>query len=265
MKNNSFIILMCILGILLLSIMSYSVLKNLKEYERVQSIDVNSVKYEKLDELKKKILNSPYFKESKIELDEEREKLTIDKSLELTIKSNRYVMNIKDSKLENKYCELVDAIEMSLGLEVGKSLNTCKEALKGVISVFGLNVDFGSDFKTINLNNEVPITLYDDTNSHKEKELISIEEVNYNIKIDDYIFTSLSVNLDDKKLNVCSNIFNEKNKKEKTFVIKLFDKNKEMLLEKEYNYLNDTSKYISFCIEFDISNEKPAYYSIEKK
>ncbi len=89
MKNNSFIILMCILGILLLSIMSYSVLKNLKEYERVQSIDVNSVKYEKLDELKKKILNSPYFKDSKIELDEEREKLTIDKSLELTIKSNR--------------------------------------------------------------------------------------------------------------------------------------------------------------------------------
>lgn len=267
MKNNTFIISMCIVGISILFALSMFFFTRLKMKDREPSIDVNAVATERLEKLKKNFKESTYFAESKIEIDEDKLSFTIDKKMEVSLKNNRYVMIIKDPKLEDKYCEIVDVIEHDLGLEWGKSLSTCKSALEGKIGVFGLDVDFNSSYKILSLSNDNKIDIYDESNTHKEEELISLDEINYNIKIDNYILSSLSCNLDNeiKTLNVCGNIFNSKNDKEQDFFLKIFDNNKDELSEKKYTYKNENPKYIPFCIEFNTDGKIPKYYSIRKE
>ena len=96
-------------------------------------------------------------------------------------------MNIKDVQDEEIYCNVVDAVELSLGLEKGKSLETCQNTLKGEMNLGGINVDFFDSYKVLTVKNDLLSTIYNVNNTHNENDPIFVDEINYNIKIEDYL------------------------------------------------------------------------------
>lgn len=232
-----------------------------------QSIEIKPTKKVQLEKLKNEIKASEDFETSSIKIDEEKNSIIIDSSYEVTIKNNYYVMNIKDSKQEETYCKIVDAIEQSKGQEPKKTKETCEKTLKGIINMPGLSADIYDSSKTLLLNIENKITIYDIANSHVEKDLIKDDEINYNIKIDDFAFTSMSINYieNNKTYSIRGNVFNTKNKKNQKFLFKIYDNEKEVIAEKEYTYKNDTKKYIQLFVDIPNEQKNAKYYSIEKR
>lgn len=218
----------------------------------------------KSEKLKLLLLESTYFKDSKIEIDVEKEILTIDGQYTINIKSGSYMMNISDPKLEEGYCKIVDSIETSLGLPSQKSIETCEKTLAGIIEIGGISAEIYDTHKILTVNSEEPAKLYDITREHKENELISIDEINYNINIDDYLFTSMSTNLKEslEEFSICGHVYNEKNKSQK-FNFKIYDQSKKMLNEKTFQFENDKKNYLPFCVNYETSIDNIKYYSIE--
>lgn len=232
-----------------------------------ESIEIKSTKKVQLEKLKDDIKVSEDFRNSNIKIDEEENSIIIDDLYEVTIKNNYYVMNIKDSKQEETYCKIVDAIEQSKGQEPKKTKETCEKTLKGIINMPGLSAEIYDSNKTLLLNIENKMAIYDISSSHVERDLIKDDEINYNIKIDDFAFTSMSINYieNGKTYSIRGNVFNTKNKKNQKFLFKIYDVEKKVIAEKEYVYENDTKKYIQFTVDIPNEQKNAKYYSIEKR
>lgn len=263
MKKTSLIIV----GIILILIISaVATLRILDNKDREPNIEVEPIENTRFQTLKKALESSEYFKDSEITANDSKEIATIDGKYDISIKSGYYMMTIKDTKLESTYCEIVDAVEQSLGAYAGASIETCKETLNGSINIGGISADIFDNYKILTVNSDEPAKLYNIDNSHTADDIISTDEVNYNIKIEDYIITSMSTGFtkEAKLYNVCGHIYNPK-KKTGDFILKIYDKDKNELDTKEYNYSNDTKKYHTFCVEFPLELDAAKYYSLGLK
>lgn len=260
MKKTSFIAIGVILVLIISAIVTIRVLDN---KDREPGIEVEPIENTRFETLKKALKSSTYFKDSEIEPNDSKEIVTIDGKYDISIKSGYYMMTIKDTKLEDTYCEIVDAVEQSLGAYAGTSIETCKETLNGSINIGGISADIYDNYKVLTVNSDEPAKLYNIDNSHAKDDIISTDEINYNIKIDNYIITSMSTGFtkEAKLYNVCGHIYNSK-KKTGDFVLKIYDKDKTELETKEYTYSNDTKKYKTFCVEFPLELDNVKYYSI---
>jgi len=259
-KRNIILIVIIIVLVALALLVLYS--ENDKKDEK---IPLETKEETKSETLKNLLQTSNYFKDSKIIVDSEKQIVKIDDLYDISIKSGYYMMTIKDTKLEEGYCNIVDAVETSLGLEEGSSIETCKKTLDGVINIGGITAEIYDDYKVLSVNSEEKAILYDVKREHKEKELISIDEINYNIDIENYLFTSMTTAFTEasKEYSVCGHIYNQKNK-DKEFLFKIYDTDKNILNEQKFTYKNDTKKYISFCVDFPSDKDNIKYYSVEE-
>ncbi len=261
MKKNIILIIAILIIIFIIGFIIYFSIDKSKD----SSIEVESTEKTKLDALKEILSNSNYFETSKLVSDTENNKITIDEKYDVYIKNGYYMMNIKDEKDEDTYCEVVDAVEQNFGIEAGKSIETCKKTLDGSINMGGINVEFYDNYKVLTVNSEEASSLYNINNSHTADELIFIDEINYDIKIDDYLFTSMSTGYtkDVKLFSICGHLYDDKYK-EKTFIFKTYDVDKNEIAEKSYTYQNDTDKYVTFCVDFENDAGTAKYYSISE-
>ena len=230
----------------------------------ITNSEINNATDERLDKLKKILKDSTYFDNSKFKYDYENLRLTLDDKYDISIKSGTYMMNIKDERSEEFYCKIVDAIEMSFGTDKGEAIETCKETLDGAINLGGISVEFFDNYKVLTVNMNEKATLYSTNSTHVAEELISIDEINYDIKLDNYMFTMMSTNYKEEthELNICGNVFN-KRKKTCNFVFTIYDENKEEIKTSDYKYENDTGKYISFCTVFQDETNSAKFYSLK--
>mgnify|MGYP003571315108 CR=1 FL=1 len=233
-------------------------------YESRNYKDLNETsEMDKLDKLKNILKASGYFDNSKYEYDLENDKITIDNKYDISIKTGYYSMNIKDSKDESVYCNIVDAINISFGGKAGESIETCRLTLEGAIDLGGISVEFFDTYKVLSVSNGEKPTLYNISNSHSEDELISIDEINYDIKIDDYMFTTMSTKYIEqtKVYSICGNIFSYK-KSQDDFLFKIYDEKKEEISDVTYSFSKDSNKYKPFCVEFSENGEFARFYSV---
>lgn len=233
--------------------------------ETEPEIKVETLEEKRFNQFKKALLSSSYFKDSTVEYDLEKVKAVVDGELDVLLKNGVYVMRVKDKREENEYCRIVDAIEMSLGSEEGESLETCKKTLDGSINMGGINVEFYDTYKILSVKANEKALLYDIDKSHIEGDLISVDEINYNVKIDGFLFSSMSTRFDvtSKNFNICGHVF-DANKKNEKFEFSTYDENKTVLKKSEFIYDNKTSKYLSFCTEQEFDKDIVKYYSISK-
>lgn len=259
---NKKTILITILAILLIAVSSTIYSSFSKKNDTTHDYDLEPTK---IETLKKALLDYPDFAKSKITTDKDKNTLMINDKYEIVIKNGYYSMTIKNLKLESDYCRIVDAIEVSLGTQAGKSIETCEKTLAGKINLGGISADLYDTYKVLTVNSEEASTLFDPSKSHKEREIISKDEINYNITIDDYLFTSMSANYttDNKTLKICGNVIEEKDNKDKTFTITTYDKDKKELDKKNYKYENTTNKYVPFCVDYIRELDDVKYYSID--
>ncbi len=209
------------------------------------------------------IKNSHYFDSSNIVFDKENNKLSIDERYEVHIKSGYYMMNVKDEKDEDIYCQIVDSVIMDFGNKKGSALDTCKRTLDGSINMGGINVEFLGTYKVLTVNSEEKSNLYSEENTHISGDFISLDEINYNVQIEKYLLTSLSTGYSDEidTLSICGNIFHPKGT-HKTFEIKIYDADKNIISVNEYNFQNEENIYKPFCTDFIIEENNVKYYSI---
>ena len=223
------------------------------------------LKAEKTEEylvLKEILEDSKYFNESTYNYDKENKIFTIDDKYSINIKNGYYTMDIINNKNDDTYCKIVDAVQMKLGAERGASIETCKMVLDGKINASGINVSSYENHKTLNVNNRELANLYSESSARSDEEEISLDELNYTINIDDYIFSSLNGSYDSelKIYNICGNIYGEdKNKKEFVFILE--DENKASISQEKYEYIKEDN-YSPFCIEFKDVNVEPKYYKV---
>ena len=241
-------------------------MKKLNIPEKKPTIEIETVENTKIATLKKAIETSSYFQNSKIDINATKDSLIIDDSYEIIIKTGYYQMTIKDTKQESTYCKIVDAIEQNLGLKEGKSIDTCEKTLEGSINIGGINAEIYDTYKVLSVNIDTPASLYNIESTHESGDLIPIEKVNYNIKIDNYLLTSMkpTFNENSKLFNICGNIYNKNKKASNNFKITLYDTNKNKLDSKTYKYENKTQKYIPFCVEYPLEINTVKFYSISK-
>lgn len=253
------LILIVVLCIIILGNFVSRFIKNSRAYD----IDVENIEDSRFTKLETALKNSKYFKDSTITFNKEKSLATIDNEYDVSLKNGAYLMMIKDLKKEADYCKIADAIEQSLGHPQDASLETCKETLNGTIGLGGISAEIFDNYKVLSVNAQEPAKLYKVENSHSKDELISTEEIDYDISIDDFVMTTITskFNKDSNTYSVCGNIFNNK-LKEGLFTLKIYDEQKEELLEKPLIYSNDTNKYKPFCVEFPLEIDKVKYYSI---
>ncbi len=259
-KKNILIITIVLIIILITFVILVSLFKNTSD-EQVPSLTTPNTKLETLENI---LSSSTYFKDSSITTNEDKQSLTIDDKYEVIVKSGYYMMTIKDIKLEDTYCQIVDSIETSLGASVGSSIETCTKTLDGLIDMGGISAEIYEDYIILSVNSEELANLYDEFRSHSAEELISVDEINYNLNIDDYLFTSMSTGFTEatKEYTICGHLYNKDNK-EKTFLFKIYDNNKSLLNEQSFTYTNDSNKYTPFCLDFASEVDNIKYYSIE--
>lgn len=235
--------------------------------EATQSLDPdlsNLPQTSSLNKLKEIIISSEYFEKPKFKTDTENNKLTLNDKYDVIIKNGYYMMNIKDVKDEDVYCKIVDAVEMSFGVEKGKSIETCEKTLDGNLNMGGINVEFFETYKVLTVNSEEASTIYNVLNTYKSEELILVEELNYDIQIDKYLFTSMYGGYSDdiKVYSMCGNLYHPSDK-EKEFVFTIYDENKNVIGEKNYLYNNSTNLYSTFCVNFENQIDIVKYYSVK--
>lgn len=262
MKKVSLIL---ISTVLVISLGAVLLIRLVTDEHKNSNLELDKIEEKRYTTLENLLKSSSKFKDSDITANESKEIVTIDKKYDITIKNGYYMMTVKNKEEEKIYCEVVDAVEQSFGKKEGASLETCEETLKGIIEIGGIAVELYDNYKILTVNSEEAAKLYDIDNSHGAKDIISVDEINYNIKIDDYIMTSISTAFTEeaKLYNVCGHIYNANAKNDK-LIFKIYDANKEEIASKEYTYKNDTKKYKTFCTEFALDLDNVKYYSIEK-
>ncbi len=218
----------------------------------------------KLDKLESILKNSTYFSNSTFSKNEVKEILNIDSKYDILIKNGVYSMTIKDSSLEKGYCDIVDAIEYDLGHPFGASIDTCEKTLKGMIEIGGISVEIFDNYKVLTVVSDEQAKLYNVDRTHQNKELISTDEINYNIQLDNFLFTSMSAKFkeNEKNYSICGHLYNAEYDK-KVFKFNIYDNQKQLINTKNYNYINETNKFQNFCIEYSLNTDNVRYYSIE--
>lgn len=238
-----------------------------KPQETSPKVDVEPLPLEdkRFVEFKKILSNSDYFKDSSFIFDSGKAKVTIDGKYDVLIKNGSYVMRIADVNLERDYCQIVDAVEVSLGGEKGESITTCMETLNGSIEIGGISAEIYDTYKILTVKSNEKALLYDITKSHVNGELISVDEINYNIKIDNYLLTSMSASYDSagNLFKVCGHIYNRDDVQDE-FIFATYNEKKERLTESRYKYANDTKKYVHFCVDASMDMDNAKYYSVER-
>lgn len=227
--------------------------------EKVETKEVTS--------LKTALKNYPAFKDSDVIVNEEQTSVRIDDKYDVTIKNNLYSMTIKDHNLESDYCKIVDAIETNLGADIGKSTITCEMTLDGTLNLGGISVEFFDTYKVLTVNADEKAVLYDTANNQENKDIISIDKINYGIDFDNYLFTSMSTNYlsDSKIFKICGNVAETKKTKDKSFTFTIYDESKNPLDNQTFEYKNDTEKYTPFCLDYTRNIDDVRYYSVEQK
>jgi hypothetical protein len=260
MKKKTIAIILLILLIVIVA--ALLIVGNLKKEENEKN-NTEITETTNLDKLEEIINNSGYFEDSSFTKDETNDKLTIDNKYDVYIKSGYYMMYVKDTKDEDTYCKIVDAVEMNLGLEKGQSIETCTKTLDGTINLWRINVEVNDSYKLLTVDNTEKTSLYDASNAHSEGELISLDEINYIINVGNYEFSSMSNGISDeiKMLSICGYIYNAKGKS-KDFTITTYDVNKEKLDEEVITYDASDNKLTSFCSNFENNAEIVKYYSV---
>lgn len=228
---------------------------------------IDSAKLARFERLEDMLKNSGYFRESKITFDKDNDIVKIDDKYEIYLKTGSYMMTIRNTKLESDYCKIVDAIEQGLGLAPGASIETCEETLRGSIGMGHISANIFDTYKVLLVNSEEPTSLYNIFQTHEEDELILVDEINYNISIDNYLFTSMSASYlnDAKSYSVCGHVYNDKKNITDEFVITTYDDAKNVLSEQSFKYENDTSIFSSFCTDYASETDNVKYYSISKR
>ena len=251
--------------LVLLGIGIFLFIKKIDFSEREPSIEIEPIENTRFTILKNALLSSSYFAGANVDSNEKMDVLTVNGKYDIYIKTGYYQMTIKDTKQENKYCEIVDAIEQSLGLLPGKSIETCQKTLEGSINIGGISAEIYDTYKILTVNMEEPAKLYNIENSHVEEELIPVEEINYNIQIDNYLLTSMTTSFkeNNKLYSICGHMYNKNKKSTKNFSISIYDVNKKLIDTKKYKYENDTKKYIPFCVDYSLESDTVKYYSIK--
>ncbi len=231
---------------------------------RKKNIDVEPKENTKFDILKKALTSSSYFKDASIIPNEDLSSAIIDEKYEVSIKNGYYMMTIRDANLDDDYCRIVDAIEVSLGGKEGDSLNTCREVLKGKISTSHISAEIYDTYKELTVHATELSKLYNPERSHQEDEKISVDEINYNVTIDDFLLTSIttgsSAGMD--TYSICGHIYNPKIGIQKEFTFSLYNAEEELLESKNYIYENSSKKFTSFCVDFEAKENLIKYYSI---
>lgn len=216
----------------------------------------------KTDDLKRILIASGYFEDGDIVSSEDDSKLTIFEKYDIHIKNGNYLMYIKDAKNEDIYCEVVDAVNMNYGDKKGNSLDTCHKTLEGIISLGGINVEFFDTYKILTVSSTIQPKLYKVDSSHGENDVISVDEINYDIKIETSTFTLMSLKLEEgKNAELCGNVHSPE-VDEKTYIVNVFGDDKNILASKELLFSGNTDRYQSFCVVFDDIDSPIAYYSI---
>lgn len=254
-----------LIGAALILLMGNHFIISLFEKSREPKLEVETVETTRYKKLESIIKSSEKFKDAELTPNEKQTSMNIDGKYDIAIKQGSYMMTIKDEKLEGDYCEIVDIIEQSLGLEES-SIETCEQTLKGTVDLGGISAEIFENYKVLTVSSEEPAKLYKVKESHVEDELISTDEVDYEIAIEDFVFSSMRTNYtkDSKTYNVCGHVYNPK-KKEGKFELAIYDEKKDRLAEKEYIYQNDTKKFQTFCIDFTLEIDSVKYYSIGEK
>lgn len=264
MKKNIIIILCTTIGIALIGKFAVDLYYE-ENKDKKPDIEIEPIENSRFETLKSALKDSTYFKNSEITASTSKEVATVDGKYDISIKNGYYMMTIRDMNQIDKYCEIVDAIEQSLGAKEGESLLTCKETLNGSINVGDITADIYDTYKVLTVSSETPAKLYNVENSHGNDDLISVDEINYNIKIDDYLLTSMSTNFikESNQYNICGNIYNAKEKEGK-LIFSIYDNDSNKVNEKEYAYSNSTKKYLTFCVDFSLDIDNIKYYSVKK-
>ena len=217
----------------------------------------------RLERLESILSTSGYFDNAKYSTDNDNLKLTIDNKYDIYVKSGNYMMNIKDIKLEDKYCEIVDAVTMNFGGKKGESLKTCKYTLDGIIDLGGISVEFFDTYKILTINSSEKATLYNPDNNYSDKDIISIDEKNYAINFSDFLLTTMSTKYVEsmKTFSICGNIYNKK-VKTANILFKIYDDKKKEISTKTYKYESDTGHLEPFCVNFENDSNIAKYYSV---
>lgn len=259
MKNTvTIIVIMMIIGVAIL----FRVATN----DRREDLEVDNLERSQYTKLEGILKTYPELASSKITPDENYTSATIDGKYTVFIKTGNYMMTIKDEKDEETYCKIVDAIEISLGSLPTASLDTCHGTLDGTFSLGGISADIYENYKVLTVNASEPAKLYKKENTRREDELISVEELDYDVQVKDHTFTSIRTDYkeDTDNFSLCGNVYNEKNR-EDTLSVKLYDGAKNLIDSKDYLYTNETKKYIPFCLDFTMELNNVKYYSIGGK
>lgn len=230
-------------------------------------IDIDKVEEKtEYDVLKEILEKSSYFVDSDFTYGDTDSSLVIDGKYTVNIKSGTYSMTIKDANNEDKYCEIVDAIEKNFGATEGSSLETCKATLDGKFALGGISMESFDTYKILTVSSLEPATLYDEEKTKQEKEIISVDEKNFTLSIEEDLFSSLTsnYNMDKRTYSICGNVYHPQKSSLEGFKVKLYDETKNLLAENTYQYTETFERYMPFCVDIsgEVANAK--YYSIEK-
>ncbi len=226
---------------------------------------VETLEEKRFNAFKRVLSASTYFVNSSVELDSNKIKAVVDGKYVVYIKSGTYMMRIDDVTQEREYCKIVDAVEQSFGEEPGNSILTCMETLNGSIEIGGISAEIYDTYKVLSVKSDEKSLLYDISKSHANGELISVDEINYNIKISNYLLTSMDAKYNDTEdiFGICGHIYNH-DKLEDTFVFSTYDENKQLIGQMDFKYENSTKKFLPFCVEEKLDKDIVKYYSIER-
>jgi len=254
MKKKNYIIIV-VIGVLIILTLAIKLIHKNANFDNSKTIT-------ELDKLKQTLVNSKYFENSNFDTDEKNLTLTIDQKYKIEIMAGFYRMTIVDNS--DVYCKVVDAVEMSLELEKGKSITTCEETIQGKINLGGINYETVDGIKYLTVNIDDRANLYEIDNTYKDGDIISIKDEKYDIKSNGFTFSTMSFGFTQSAnlYCVCGHVYGEN--VNTGFMFKIYDKNKNELAEKTFEYDNSSKKYKTFCVEYDLNQNNVDYYSISK-
>lgn len=230
--------------------------------KKTEHFDITTNYNEKYAVLRSTLKSSGYFDEAHFRYNEEKDLVTIDNKYNIYIKSGYYLMNIRTEQDEEAYCKVVDAVEMHLGYSKGESLDTCHMIVDGIIDIGGISIKRYDNYKVLSVNYKEKSILYSSNSAHKFDEAISVNEQNYTIEEDNYIFSSLTTTYsnDLDMYSICGNLYNELIS-DGNFTFELYN-DKESFATSDYQYDNDNNEYKSFCVEFKNIEAEPSYFMV---
>ncbi len=226
--------------------------------EELEDIEDN---YNKLVEV---LSNYPDFENSKIKSEREGRTLILDDKYKIHIVPSSYYINIRYEEESNDYCKIIDAVEVGLGAKQGESMNSCVNALDGLVQNEYMTVNFMEEEKIVFVDANKIGNFNVDTKIFKQGEFINLGTRNFGVQIDDFNITNTSsgYNTYTSSTNVCFSMINV-DKKEREFIIKYYNENKEVLKEHKYTYTGQTEGGVieHTCVSWE-GDDIVKYFSI---